>query len=60
MPFHSAQLALNGLSDEQIKEAGWTVQSVAGASAYIYSTDYDKEKFRKELAQVVEHVKKNR
>jgi predicted TIM-barrel fold metal-dependent hydrolase len=51
-------LALNGLSDEQIKEAGWVVQSVAGASAYMYSTDYPVDKFKRELEQVVEYIKK--
>jgi hypothetical protein len=51
-------LALNGLSGEQIKEAGWAVQSVAGASAYMYSVYYDKAKFKHEVDQAVEHIKK--
>jgi hypothetical protein len=51
-------LALNGLDEEQIKEAGWAVQSVAGASAYVYSVSYDKEKFKKEVDRAVEHIKK--
>lgn len=58
MPFHKAQLALNGFNEEQVKEAGWVVQSVAGASAYIYSTGYDVGKFKEELGRMVEHIKK--
>jgi hypothetical protein len=52
-------LALNGFDHEQIKEAGWVVQSVAGASAYLYSTGYDKSRFQHELNQMVEHIKAN-
>jgi hypothetical protein len=51
-------LALNGLSDEHIKEAGWVVQSVTGASAYLYSIGYNHEKFKQELDKAVEHIKK--
>jgi hypothetical protein len=51
-------LALNGLDEEQVKEAGWTVQSVAGASAYVYSVSYDKAKFKQELDRAVDHIKK--
>ena len=59
MPFHTAQLGLAGLNDEQVKDAAWTVQSVAGASAYIYGTQYDKSRFREELQMAVAHIKKN-
>ncbi len=52
-------MALNGFDGEQMKEAGWVVQAVAGASAYIYSTGYDKAKFQRELEQIVEHIKKS-
>jgi hypothetical protein len=46
VPFHSAQFALYGMGDEHIKEASWVVQSVTGASAYLYGVDYSNEKFR--------------
>jgi len=52
-------LALNGLSEELIREAGWAVQSVTGASAYLYSTGYGVEKFKKEIDSIVEHIKKS-
>jgi len=58
IPFHTAQLALNGLSDESIKEAGWVVQSVTGASAYLYSVGYSGETFKQEVDKAVEHIKK--
>jgi alkylhydroperoxidase/carboxymuconolactone decarboxylase family protein YurZ len=57
VPFHSAQFALNEMGDEHIKEASWVVQSVTGASAYIYGVDYNNEKFREELRAMVEHIK---
>jgi len=53
-------LALNGFAEDQIKEAGWVAQSVAGASAYLYGTGYDKARFRSEVDKIVEHVKANR
>jgi 3-oxoacyl-(acyl-carrier-protein) synthase len=51
-------LALNGLSDESIKEAGWVVQSVTGASGYLYSIAYNGETFKQELDKAVEYIKK--
>ena len=57
MPFHTAQLALGGFNDEQVKEAAWTVQSVTGASAYAHALDYDLDKWRHELDQAVAHIK---
>ncbi len=46
------------MSDEQIKEAGWATQSVTGASAYMHSVDYSREKFKQELDQAVDYIKK--
>ena len=60
VPFHKAQLALNGYTEEQIKEAGWVVQSVTGASAYLYGTGYDIGKFEQQVDQIVEHIKKTK
>ena len=57
MPFHSAQFALDGMGEEHIREASWVVQSVSGASAYLYGVDYDNQKFREELRAMVEHIK---
>jgi alkylhydroperoxidase/carboxymuconolactone decarboxylase family protein YurZ len=57
VPFHTAQLALGGLNDEQIKEAAWVVQSVTGASAYAHAVDYDLDVWHRELEQAVAHVK---
>ena len=58
MPFHSAQFALNEMGEEHIREASWVVQSVSGASAYMYGVDYDNEKFREELREMVEYIKR--
>jgi hypothetical protein len=57
VPFHSAQFALNEMGEEHIREASWVVQSVVGASAYMYGVDYDNAKFREELRAMVEHIK---
>jgi hypothetical protein len=58
VPFHSAQFALNEMGEEHIREASWVVQSVSGASAYMYGIDYDNEKFRDELREMVEYIKR--
>ena len=57
-PFHAAQLSLFDMTDEQIKESGWVVQNVTGASAYLYGVRYNQDKFRQELDALVEHRKK--
>ncbi len=59
MPFHSAQFALNDMTDEHIKEASWVVQSVTGASSYMYGVDYSNDKFREELRAMVEYIKRS-
>jgi AhpD family alkylhydroperoxidase len=56
-PFHTAQLKLFGLDTEQIKEAGWVAQNVAGASTYLHGVRYDSETFEKELDKLVEFRK---
>ena len=58
-PFHTAQLALFGMNDEQIKEAGWVVQNVTGASAYLHGVRYNQETFGQELDALVEFRKKS-
>ena len=57
VPFHTAQLDLHGMSDEQLKEASWAAQSVTGLSSYMYGVDYDLDVFLKEVDQIVEHIK---
>lgn len=57
-PFHTAQLELGGMDDEQIKEAGWVVQNVMGASGYLHGIGYSEEKFEQELEALVEFRKK--
>ena len=47
------------MGDEHIKEASWVVQSVTGASAYMYGVDYSHEKFREELRAMVEYIKRS-
>ncbi len=49
---------MNEMGEEHIKEASWVVQSVTGASAYMYGIDYDNEKFREELRMMVEYIKR--
>ena len=46
------------MSEEHVKEASWVVQSVTGASSYLYGVDYSNEKFREELRAMVEHIKR--
>ncbi|NIT61327.1 MAG: hypothetical protein GWN00_35515 [Aliifodinibius sp.] len=58
-PFHTAQMRLHGFDDDQIKEAGWVVQNVAGASAYLYGVGYSQEKFLRELGALVKYIIKS-
>ncbi|MEJ2034201.1 MAG: hypothetical protein P8Y63_14440 [Deltaproteobacteria bacterium] len=44
------------MSDEQVKEASWVVQSVTGTSAYFYGVSYSPEKFQDELERVATHI----
>jgi AhpD family alkylhydroperoxidase len=53
--FHAAQLALFGLDDDQIKEAAWVAQTVAGASAYLHGIRYSQETFEQELDRLAEY-----
>ena len=45
------------MSEDQIREAAWTVQEVTGSSGYMHAVDYDLEKFRRELDRLSEHIK---
>jgi hypothetical protein len=46
------------MGEEHIREASWVVQSVSGASAYMYGVDYSNEKFRAELRAMVEYIQR--
>ncbi len=46
------------MGDDQIKEASWVVQSVAGASAYMHGIQYDQVRFGEEVNQIVEFLKR--
>jgi hypothetical protein len=46
------------MGEEYIKEASWVVQSVSGASAYLYGVEYNNETFREELRAMVEYIKR--
>ena len=58
MAQHKAQFALLGIDDEQMMEASWVAQVVAGLSAYVYGIGYDKELNQREIDATVEHIKK--
>ena len=47
------------MSEEQLKEASWVVQSVTGTSSYLYGIGYSKEQWAQEVDAVVEHVRKS-
>jgi hypothetical protein len=51
-------MELGGMDDEQIKEAGWVVQNVMGASGYLHGIRYNEEKFGQELEALVEFRRK--
>ncbi len=45
------------MSDAQIQDAAWAVQSVTGTSGYLYSIGYNHAQFLQELDRVVAHIK---
>ena len=45
------------MGEEQVKEAGWTAQTVTGLSTYLYGIGYSLEQFGEELDKMVEHIK---
>ena len=59
MPFHTAQLALQGMGDDEAKEASWVAQAVAAFSAYLYGIGYSQEQYKQELEKIVEHITKS-
>lgn len=47
------------MDSEQIKEASWVVQGVAGVSAYLHGVDYPPETFKAELERMMAHIKES-
>jgi len=56
IPFHGAELQMGGAKDEDIKEASWVANSVAGFSTYLYGSSYDLDQFLAELQAAGEHM----
>jgi hypothetical protein len=57
VPFHTEQLRLSGLTEEQITEAAGSVLQSGGTSAYLAGIGYSVEKFRQELDAAVNYIK---
>jgi alkylhydroperoxidase/carboxymuconolactone decarboxylase family protein YurZ len=58
VPYHTEQLRLRGLSDEQIQEAIRAANIVVEFSAYLHKINYSLEKFMKELKAALEHARR--
>ncbi len=56
--FHTEVARLNGATDAEIEDAIHYAKSSAGWSAYINGLQVDYEKFRGEVLQACEHVRK--
>jgi AhpD family alkylhydroperoxidase len=56
IPFHTAEVAMSGVSDEAIKEASWVANSVAGFGTYLHGSAYDLDQFLAELQAAGEHM----
>jgi AhpD family alkylhydroperoxidase len=56
IPFHTAQVAMHGIAGDQIKEASWAANSVAGFGSYLHGIGYDLDRFLKELDGAVKHI----
>ena len=57
MPFHTEQLRLSGMSEEEIRDAAAAAQVSSGYSVFMHGVDTDLDEFRTELASMVEHIK---
>ncbi len=57
--FHTEVAKLNGATDAEIEDAVHYAKSSAGWSAYINGLQVDYEKFRGEVLQACEHVRKH-
>jgi hypothetical protein len=52
-------LALFGVDEDAIREAGWAAQLTVGLSSYLYSTGYSQEQFKKDLDRIVKHIQES-
>ena len=57
IPFHTAQVGLHGIDGDQLKDASWAANSVAGIGTYLHGVGYSVERFLEELEATVEHIK---
>ena len=57
IPFHTAEVAMSGVSEEAIKEASWVANSASGFGTYLYASSYDLEQSLAELQAAGEHMK---
>lgn len=57
MPFHSEQLRLGGVTDEQLQEAAAVAGEIVGFSAYLHGVGYDLDRYLRELDEAVNYIK---
>ena len=56
-PFHTEQLRLSGIDDDQIQEASYAALQSAGISAYLHGIGYSLSRWLEELSGTVEYLK---
>jgi len=56
-PFHTEQLRLGGIDDDQIQEASYAALQSAGFSAYLHGIGYSLNRWLEELSGAVEYIK---
>ena len=56
-PFHTEQLRLSGIGDDQIQEASYAALQSAGFSAYLHGIGYSLNRWMEELSGAVEYIK---
>ena len=57
-PFHTEQLRLSGIDDDQIQEACYAALQSAGFSAYLHGIGYSLSRWLEELSGAVEYIKR--
>ena len=56
IPFHTAELMLNGVDEAGIKDASWAAETVAGLGTYLHGIGYDLDQFLAELKAAGEYI----
>lgn len=56
--FHTKAAKMNGASDDEIAEIAYLTRFTVGWSAMLHAANVDLESFKKQFAQVEEHLKK--